>query len=292
MQPMQTFSAYDWQATFPREIQQQAFSALEIGHILFFPELNFTLEPNEERFLSSAYANPKNKNISFDLNTNILKGMVGSNDDQQALKMLLSRFAVKSRRFISQLLPHYDFTLKQGRTSFRPVEISHRKISFRKDDTRLHIDAFPSSPNQGQRLLRVFVNIHPNDKNRVWRIGEPFEKVAENFLPAISLPFPGSSFVLKALGITKTLRSPYDHIMLQIHDKMKADLHYQKKVQQYEIHFPARSSWVVMTDAVSHAAMAGQYLLEQTFYLPVAGMMDEQQAPLRILERMMAQKLA
>ena len=32
--------------------------------------------------------------------------------------------------------------------------------------------------------------------------------------------------------------------------------------------------------------MAGQYQLEQTFLLPVDAMIDEQQSPLRILERL------
>ena len=55
--------------------------------------------------------------------------------------------------------------------------------------------------------------------------------------------------------------------------------------------FPALSTWVVFTDRVMHAALAGQFLLEQTFYLPVAAMQDEQYAPLRILEDICKRKL-
>jgi len=36
---------------------------------------------------------------------------------------------------------------------------------------------------------------------------------------------------------------------------------------------------------VSHAAMAGQYQLEQTFLLPVSAMQQPERSPLRILER-------
>jgi hypothetical protein len=43
---------------------------------------------------------------------------------------------------------------------------------------------------------------------------------------------------------------------------------------------------------VSHAAMSGQYQLEQTFYLPVAAMIDAGGSPLRILERLTNRRLA
>jgi hypothetical protein len=41
-----------------------------------------------------------------------------------------------------------------------------------------------------------------------------------------------------------------------------------------------------------HAALSGQYLLEQTFYLPVAAMQEERYAPLRTLERIAGRRLA
>ena len=40
-----------------------------------------------------------------------------------------------------------------------------------------------------------------------------------------------------------------------------------------------------MTDKVSHAALSGQFLLEQTFYLPVQAMKDPNLSPLHMLER-------
>jgi len=38
----------------------------------------------------------------------------------------------------------------------------------------LHIDAFPSRPMHGRRILRFFANVAP-DAPRHWRVGEPFE---------------------------------------------------------------------------------------------------------------------
>src|SRR3990167_8915756 len=74
-------------------------------------------------------------------------------------------------------------------------------------------------------------------------------------------------------------------------NRMKADEQYQQKAIQSEVHFPAGSTWIVQTDHVSHAAIQGQYTLEQTFYLPVHAMHDESSAPLRILEQILQQKL-
>ena len=51
-------------------------------------------------------------------------------------------------------------------------------------------------------------------------------------------------------------------------------------------------TWLCYTDSVPHAAMAGQYVLEQTFYLPAAGMADPAKSPLRILEKLSGRVLA
>jgi len=79
--------------------------------------------------------------------------------------------------------------------------------------------------------------------------------------------------------------------MLRLHDRMKADLTYQSEAVQRLYEFPTGSTWIVFTDQVSHAAMSGQYALEQTFHLPVHAMLDPSQSPLRILERLLGQQL-
>ena len=201
------------------------------------------------------------------------------------------RFAFSSQQLINAIFPYYQKNILPGRTSYRPIEVAKRKSSYRKDDTRLHVDSFPATPNHGHRLLRVFSNINPYNQARVWRIGESFEEVARTFLPLIGKPLPGSAQCLNLLRLTKSLRSEYDHIMLQIHNRMKKDLDYQRNAKQIEISFPTGSSWIVQTDSVPHAAMSGQFLLEQTFYIPVAAMRDSNQSPLRILERLTGRKL-
>jgi hypothetical protein len=79
--------------------------------------------------------------------------------------------------------------------------------------------------------------------------------------------------------------------MLQLHNAMKADDAYQGQVPQQEFHFPAGSTWIVYTDQVSHAAMAGQFTFEQTFYLSGEALAEESTSPLRTLECRLKTKL-
>jgi len=281
-----------WGAAFSRSQQEEAARVLEEGGLVFFPHLAFQVVDAERRFLIPESVRRKAKNVSFDARTGVLRGSTSEGPDAVALRDMLERYTRQSLFLVQCLLPRYARTLEQGRTSYRPFEASSRASSWRKDDRRLHLDAFPSNPNQGKRLLRVFSNINPNGVDRVWNIGESFEAVASRYLPLVRRPLPGLARLLLALGITKSLRSEYDHIMLQIHDRMKADEDYQVGATSIQVRLPPGSTWIVYTDCVSHAAVSGQFLMEQTFLLPVGGMLDPSRSPLRLLERMVGRTLS
>jgi 3-deoxy-D-manno-oct-2-ulosonic acid (Kdo) hydroxylase len=274
-----------WNDAFTAQSRRQALQALEDGQVLYFPRLGFSIADAESRFLSPVTVG-KSKNVSFDIATGKLAGSSHRDSAAEPLRLMMARFASQSSDLLSNLLPHYRTGLIPGRTSFRPVEVAGRSTSWRKDDTRLHIDSFPSSPVRDKRILRIFSNVNPHGQGRLWRLGDSFESVAQRFLPSLSRPVWGSSGILRALRITKSRRSAYDHFMLQLHDLMKADQAYQSNVTQLAQDFPPGSTWMAFTDQVSHAAMSGQYLLEQTFYLPVGSMLDPSKSPLRILERL------
>lgn len=292
MERIEKINAHEWKENYAPEIKSQAIAALEEGKILYFPELSFALSEKEKQFLSPNYVDSKVKNISFNLHKSSLRGAVCQDYDRMPLQKMLERFALHARKLILALLPQYEAALEVGRTSYRPVEVAGRISSYRKDDTRLHVDAFPASPNQGRRILRVFSNINPHQQDRVWRVGEPFAEVAKKFMPTLSKPWPGSAALLKLFNLTRSLRTQYDHYMLQLHNTMKADETYQKQAAQIEMRFPPATTWIVYTDCVSHAAMSGQFLLEQTFYLPPDAMVNKENAPLRILENLLGKKLA
>ena len=270
--------------------QECAVRALERGSVLLFPQLRFPILKREHHLLSPAIAGT-GKNVSLDPTRQTLRGGSADAAELGQVQRMMQRFATSSEALLRGLAPPYAVGLQRARTSFRPLEIAGRSTSWRKDDTRLHVDSFPSSPTQGSRILRVFANINPHGQGRTWRLGESFEGVAHRYLPSLPGPVWGAGHLLNALGITRSRRSPYDHFMLRLHDRMKADSAYQSEVAQTVHEFHAGSTWMAFTDQVSHAAMRGQYALEQTFYLPLGCMLDPGQAPLRILERLAGREL-
>ena len=286
---MTTLARQSWDEEVADADQASAQAALELGNVVYLPELAFILSEDERVFLSARYADPSSKNISFSPLTGELRGLGDGTrlEEHSRLAEMMARYAQVTRRLFGTLFPGYEPALETGRTSFRPAEIAGRSApSYRKDDTRLHVDAFPSSPVQGKRILRVFSNVSPEGKAREWRVGEPFEAVAKRFVSSIRPPLRGSATLLRLLRVTRGRRAAYDHFMLNLHNRMKADSTYQSSSPQSDVRFAPGSTWIVFTDQVPHAAMAGQHALEQTFYLPVTAMAMPEQSPLRILEKL------
>jgi hypothetical protein len=265
-------------------------TALESGGVLVLPKLAFALEPGEARFLDPRWSNGRRKNIS--LEGTAIRGATGEPADLAALARMVARFAASASSLVAALLPRYAPYLKQARTSYRPQPASGRPVSWRKDDTRLHVDAFPSRPNQGERILRVFCNVNPNGQARVWRVGEPFETMARHFLPRLRPLRPLEAATLSLLYVTKGRRTEYDHLMLGLHDAAKADLDYQRNCTQEQVHFAPGTTWLCFSDQVMHAAQSGQFMFEQTIHLPLTALYDRERAPLAILERLTGRRLA
>ena len=277
-----------WKPLLTPDAQRTAVGTLEGGGILILPHLAFRLDPDETRFLSPRWADGRAKNISFD--GTALKGAAGAPEDLAALSRMIARFAASAADLVSALFPRYAAYVTRARTSFRPQPAVGRAISWRKDDSRLHIDAFPSRPNHGERILRVFSNVSL-DEDRVWRVGESFEAVARTFLPRIRRPLPGARTMLALLHVTKGARSEYDHLMLGLHDRAKADLDYQKTCGQQVVRFGPGTTWLCFSDQVMHAAVSGQHMLEQTIHVPVSALYDPRSSPLAILERLCGRPL-
>lgn len=262
---------------------QHSIKALESGQVVYCPHYCFRLNSTEHTLLSESVLHPKHKNISYDFTTNKLAGVNATSSVEQSelMKAFMHRYAKYSHQLVTALIPAYANHLKWGRTSYRPAEIKNRPTSKRKDDTRLHVDAFSATPVYGQRILRVFCNINPHNQPRTWELGEPFSQVIKTFSNKIPAYSPIRAKWLHWIKATKTQRSHYDHLMIHLHDKMKLDNRYQQTTPKHRIEFPAQSSWMVFTDSVSHAALGGQYLLEQTFYLPVSAMDNPNLSPLK-----------
>jgi hypothetical protein len=290
-QNIRPLSIDTWKPTVAPDGGIELAQTLESGGIVYLPRLTFRLEPGEPKFLDPRWLNGKSKNLSLEREGAAIQGATGSAVELDALGKMVGRFRANAIQLVQSLFPQYAAGLRPGRTSYRPAQVEYRKTSWRKDDSRLHVDAFPSRPTQGERILRLFVNIHPDGSPRVWRVGEPFEDLCQRMLPRLSRPWPGSAWGMAVLGITKSRRTEYDHLMLGLHDEMKRDTDYQRDCPQVRFDFPPGSTWICFSDQTSHAAMSGQYMLEQTFHLPMSSMYLPELSPLRVLERLTGRKL-
>jgi hypothetical protein len=281
---IQTLHAHRWDLSDLAAQQREPLLALlEEGGVICLPELPGPGDSPEYRALLDArWADPKAKNISHDP-VRGLKGALGDAGVQKAMTGLLTGYQQQALALVHAIAPHYQSSLRVAPASLRLMKVEGRATSWRKDDSRLHIDAFPSRPNYGERILRVFHNLNPREP-RVWRVGANFEEVAARFAPALP---PYSAFkarALQMLKVTKSLRSAYDHQMLELHDAMKADMQWQADCPQLTVPFAPGSTWVCYSDQTSHAVMSGQFMLEQTLHLAVAAMREPRHAPLRVLE--------
>jgi hypothetical protein len=281
---------YGWSGAASAEAVAAAVPALEVGDVLFLPDLRFDVEPAEALLFTPSILG-SSKNASYDPASGRLGGTTAAGRDAETLKGFIHRFSESAAVLVARLLPAYRDQIVRSRASVRPAEIAGRPSTWRKDDTRLHVDSFPATPSGGRRILRVFSNVNPEGRPRAWRLGDDFEAVARRFAPQLRVPLPGVGHLLALVRVTKTPRSAYDALMLQLHDAMKADEAFQKESPQSRVDLPAGSTWMAFTDQVSHAATNGQYQLEQTFLLPVDVMGEPERSPLRVLERLKGRPL-
>ena len=285
-----------WSPAISAEQSRHIAGELELGKVIYLPRLGFRLETNEQRFLDPHWLSGTHKSLSYEpvraAATGGVRGAQGSLEDLRSLAGVIARFQKEALALIHALFPQYTSHLRIAPTSLRPGNVENHKLSWRKDDTRLHIDAFPSRPNRGERILRVFSNVHPGQVPRIWKVGDLFEDTAKEFSAHVKPALPGSAALLRALRITKSKRSDYDHIMLGMHDAMKLDTAYQARASHLTFGFPPGSTWVCFSDQTAHAALSGQHMMEQTLHLPVEAQYFPERAPLRVLERQAGRALA
>jgi len=268
-----------------KSVQQELTDALENGDAVSLPSLDFPLSKEEAALLDPRIL-AQARSVSYTPATGKISGTCCIDQEKKRLTDLLSRYARTARDLAGILFPYYKEKLRLMRTSLRPAPMGEPAASWRRDDTRLRIDAYPSHPTGGDRIMRVFCNVNPQDKPIVWRLGERFEEVARHYAPQIGQPFPGSAELRYVLRLTKTMRTEYDHIMLRMRDAMWADDVYQARVEPRPAPFAPGTTWFCFTDLASHGVLSGQHELVQTIFVPVEAMWDSKKSPLRILERL------
>jgi hypothetical protein len=72
--------------------------------------------------------------------------------------------------------------------------------------------------------------------------------------------------------------------MHRFHNSLKEDREFQSDGAKHRWEFPPDSTWIVYTDMVSHAAIEGQFAMEQTFLVSRSAMVLPEKSPIAVLE--------
>src|SRR5271168_47138 len=271
---------------------------LERGRILYFPIIPYGISEDDREFLLGQQQTGSrfHKNISFRPATDVLNGMDADSADRQRTHQIMQRFSNSVAEFVQTALAPYHGKLKMDYASFRPFEEEDRDLPLHKRNDLLHVDAFPTRPTRGSRILRVFANLNLT-KPRVWNTTESFETLAKQYAEDAGLRqiAEDNSYLSRAvqsvaekLGFSKSGRTAYDVFMLRFHDYLKENREFQQNCPKIKMEFPPLATWVVFTDGVAHAAMSGQFAIEQTLLIPPSALVTPQEAPYRILEKLVS----
>jgi len=273
---------------------------LEQGKILSFRKPPFTLTEEERAFLVSIRPGDSrlHKNVSYRPVPDVLRGFSDGQENARSMHRLLRDYSRRAREFVSRFLAPYAGHLRLDYASFRPLEEAGRDLPLHKKNDLLHVDAFPTRPTRGGRILRVFTNVNPT-RNREWFVSDPFPLLAERYAVQAGIQGVAATRVggqlkrlMRRLGLPVTDRSPYDRFMLRFHDFLKENAVYQESCKKVRLEFPPLTTWLVFTDGVAHAVLSGQYAIEQTFVVPVESLVSPEHAPIRVLESIWGQTLS
>lgn len=301
------YSRNGWNDSAKKDLLSRDYcQKLEEGNILFFPAIPFNLPSEDKNYLlnvkqtNAAY----HKNIAYrpkeDRVTGFDKGVAAPDE----LRRIMRDFSKNVTRFFSEFLIPFTRSWKMDYASFRPVEEEGRQLPTRSRNDLIHTDAFPTRPTHGGRILRIFANINPT-QSRVWVVGDPFEKLAEQWASPAGLEKYASqakspldkinrSFIRagKSMGLPLIDRSPYDRFMLNFHNYLKENSNFQDTCPKYRFEFPPGSAWICFTDTIPHSVLSGQFALEHTYIISPDSLVVPQKSPIRILERLSGTSLS
>jgi hypothetical protein len=272
------------------------YERLERGELVDYPSCPFPLLDEDDLafLLGQELGRAAHKNISYDPSTCRASGFARRSRDQvERLCQVLASFSHSATEWLGEVLPRYRDRWQLDRVSFRPLEEATRvaRVSARND--LLHVDAFPTRPTNGWRLLRVFVNVNPSEP-RVWVTSEPFARLLERYGKQAGLPRqPGRLDWAARLLQTfprlfrpgRAARSAYDAFMLRFHHFLKRCEDLQERGLKRVWTFPPGSMWVAMTDATSHAVLRGRYALEHSYFVDPETLALPGESPAALLAR-------
>jgi len=315
--PVEEFTCTGWADPADADARAHGYcEKLEAGQILFFSSLPFSFPEADREFLltrpwsESHLPAPStalraslaglHKNVSYRPSGDVLRGFFGKKPAQNRMLQVMRNYSAQVLEFLARFLSPYAGKWSVDYASFRPFEEEGRELPLHKRNDLLHVDAFPSRPTRGGRILRVFTNLNPHSP-RVWLTADRFSELARQFAVDAGLEeiAAGGSFLRRqrarlgrAFRLPGASRSPYDRFMLRFHDYLKENAAFQSGCAKVRMEFPPMATWLAFTDGVPHAVLSGQFALEQTLLIAPSALVAPQHAPIRVLETLCGRPLA
>lgn len=280
--------------------------ALERGRIVHFPRSPVPVPPEEDLafFRQQLPKLLKMKNISYHPEAGHVRGLdqVEPAVVERVSKVLIG-VSDAIAAFLQSAAPGLTRDWTVGTCSFRPIEEKGRDLKPHASNELVHVDAGAYGATNGDRILRFFINVNPQE-DRVWaskgrfpelyqRFGEAAHikppKVTAHYLEKGPLDHLRSGLLngIAAVGVptAKVLdSSPYDRLMRKFHNYMKDTPSFQTDPEGHqEFRFPPYSAWMVFTDMVSHASLSGQFAFVHTSIVRLANCRLPELAPYNIL---------
>lgn len=279
------------------ETRRQVRAALEDAKVVFLRGRGFALTERERQIITDPVVMFRGNEekckrnarptLTFDVASDQLRFSTIRKPERREIEAMLRRYAVWSRDLLSELVPDYALAAEQNRIIYRPV--GRDKVQ------DLHVDTTYLHPTQGRSKLRIFCNIDPLGRPRVWQVGEPFETYVQRYLPLSRGKRSGLELAFERLiglvGLLEGPRTGFDHLLGEIRQLAKDDRHYQQSAPRRIANFPPGSTWIALTDVVLHGAISGQHALDQVFFLPPSVLSDPSRSALSTLERLSGRQL-
>jgi hypothetical protein len=295
-----TYSLRDFSGASPTEIED----ALERSEVVYFERCPVELPSDEDLALlrDGLPAALKAKNLSYHPESDSVPRFEADPETRRRVETILRTHGQRVEAWLRRMLPDYVEGWTVGTTSFRPIEEEGRKLPPRSSNELVHVDAGAYGATKGARILRFFVNVHP-ERERVWGTKGSFADImgrhdalwaaARNGKPELRLDGSGldalySGFVAamsKVYPLFKVVdSSPYDRAMRRIHNYMKENPAFRDDPTGFkEIRFPPMSAWMVFTDGISHSVLRGQHAFVTTVLVPLENCRRPELSPFRIL---------
>jgi hypothetical protein len=284
----------------------QIEDAMERSEVVYFARCPVELPSREDLdFLRGEMsAVLKAKNVSYHPESDSIPRFEAPAEVTDRVERILRTHGQRVEQFLRRVVPDFVPGWLFGTTSFRPVEERGRDLKPRSSNELVHIDAGAYGATNGSRILRFFVNVHP-ERDRIWgtkgSFHELMQKHDELWRAArgnkTRVPLHKSPLDNAYSGLIRTLSkiyplarvidsSPYDRSMRRIHNYMKESAAFINDLADYkEIHFPPMSAWMVFTDGISHSVLSGQYAFITTALIPLANCRRQELTPYGILAR-------